>query len=226
MTIVLVSFKYLNENKNRKFLTLIILATLFHKTAIFFIVLYFILNTRFKKIYRTLYPLIFLVFIVFYKQLSFLLATLFNEGYVSVNDSINFNFHDLIILGIFFLGLWLKKMLQNNNGSFMVNMTNNEMRLSDNLLLITSLSSLLQILSLNSYYFFRLNLYTFPLVALFASHLLNYYAAYFGKSSGLKRISFKYLIVIVFFIFAFSLYVVIMRSNPHMILPHYFFWEN
>lgn len=225
MTFVLLSFKSIDRKNKRNFLFFIIVAYSFHRTAIVFIILYLITNTKFKYLYRRFFPVLFIFFLLFNQQVGNFLATIFNESYVSVNSLVNFNAMDIIVITILVLGFVIEKLLKKRNKDTPEEIRNSDRDLFNNLLTLTSLATLLQLLSLNSYYFVRLNLYLYSFIALFTPLVLNYYFIYFSHSNRIQRFFLKYIFIIIFFTLMLSLYIVIMSSNPHLILPHQFVWE-
>lgn len=99
LSIIIYSYKYLDKNELKKYLIAVIIATLFHTTAIFAITLYFIKIVSKSKSRKALIPIISMVILVlilgYGKILSFLI---YNIGIVSTRYAIylpsaNFSFN-------------------------------------------------------------------------------------------------------------------------------------
>lgn len=216
MSIILISFKYINEQKKWKFLLVIIIASLFHNTSLLFLFVYFLTNKTFKKIYQKIFPLVLLIILIFGKQLSYYATLVFNEELIDYyNSSVSsIGTTAAILFVILLIGILFEykiKKLKDN-------------KIYSDLLVIISIAFIIQLLSPYSYLFTRVNMYFFQFIILFVPLIYDIFIKRVASKNTLGKFTIRSTINIIFFIAILLYYHSYLESNPHWVLPHYFFW--
>lgn len=216
MSIVLFSIVFLLNRKFIRFFLTILAASLFHKTALIFIVIYPLIYSPLNNLYKKLYSVILLFLLLFGYKITEILITFFQEGYMSYVSGFNITKRFLIFFGLLVIS-WLIKY-------FKVNNKNNH--LFDVLVIINSVTVLLELIGGFSYLFTRLNMFNsqfiillFPLIV---DNLLSYILPQFNYTTAknIKLFSLFFFITLIFIYYNNYL-----GANPHNILPYTFYWE-
>lgn len=213
MTIILISFLFLMNESKLKYIISIVVASLFHSTAILFLVVYPLMNKKINVIYRVFYPLLFVFFIIFNSFLSNLAESFFGLEVSNALVTLELNTTTITFLFVFILGLFIKLFVKISDE-----------KLLNSLLVLSSLSVLIQILSTSSYLFTRLNMYYYQFIIILFPIIYNA-IIYMATKSKYDSILIRYVASIVFILLVLMYYNSYLGYNPHQILPHYFFWE-
>lgn len=216
MSIILVSFNSIIRKKGVKFLITVFIATLFHKTAIIFIVIYPLVNwEKVNRFYKLSYPLLFISFLAFGSVISRISISLFNEEILSrITMDSGLTTSALIVLIIFVFSLISKYCIQEMKQSRYFNI----------LLTIVSVSLLLQLLSGYNYSFTRVNLYLFHYIIIIVPLVFkNWRSSLINKNKYgvflINMLTYALLLTIIMLY-----YQNVLETNPHDIVPHQFFW--
>lgn len=219
MSIVLISFYFILEKKPKKYYFTILIATLFHSTALFFIVFYVLINNKLiNKLYWYFYPVLLVIILGFGSRITYFATVLFNEKLLrsySSSFTSGFGMDELVLIALFIIGALLYFLMSqlNDNKNY------------KSLLLLTSVAMLVQLLSPYSYFFIRFNLYFYHFVILFAPLVYDIVLNLVSKKEKLLNIFIKAVFALIFFIVIFRFYNGYLEQNPHLILPHSFYWE-
>lgn len=217
MSIILLSFSSIIDENWKKFFLIVFIATLFHRTAIIFIVIYPLTNwNRFNKVYKFSYIPLLLFLVLFGNAISRRAAILFNDDYLlDFTESNEITTTAIIIFIVLIVAVFSKYYINDLKSSQYYNV----------LLIITSISSLLQLLSRYSYYFTRTNYYMFHFIIIIVPFLYKKWRNLLtGKNkygTFLINISFY----VPFLIISLLYYQIHLSSNPHKIVPYLFFWQ-
>lgn len=210
MSITLVGFHFIMKNKWVQFLFTIIIASLFHRTAIILLLLYPVINTKFRNTYKKLYIVIIIFIYLFADEIIRYIFSAFGTGRLFSFGGIGND--ELFILFIFVAGLILNKIKKNN-------------KLFENLLLLVSISLIIQLLSTYHYFFARFNYYFSYYIIIFVPMLFKEFLEVTSMKNKYQRFLIQFFMVIFFVILSLYYFNSRLRTNPHQILPHIFFWE-
>lgn len=217
MTWILLSFQYIVSKKLLKFLLTILLAVSFHVTALPFIIIYFLVNTRIRQYYKYLYPILFGVLLILGKQIGILATLYMNPEYISymITSSELLGTTAILILVILISAIIIKKMDINlvDDMAF------------DSSFIIVSVALLVQALSSYSYLFTRFNLIYFQFSIILVPYIFFHFSTNIGKQNKWARTILTLSFNLIFFALSFLYYDNLLDSNPHFILPHVFFWQ-
>lgn len=222
MAILIIAFQFLMKKKPVKYYVAVGIAMLFHNAAILFAFLYPLLNFKsITKVYRKIYFLIFAAILFFGQPIARVLSELYREKlleYVSSSFVSGFGFDEVFNLLIFLAGLFFLAVYPNLKKNKRYNA----------LLIIVSISVLIQFLSPYSYMFTRMNLVFKQFSIVFIANVYELLVNYLTKKFNNKQLG-KFIINALVFltiaILAFDFYQGWIDQNPHRIVPHYFFWE-
>ncbi|MGF3194967.1 EpsG family protein [Facklamia sp. P13055] len=216
MSLILLSFKYILNKNAFKYNIIVILASLFHKSALIFL-LFQIFNIKdIGKIYLKIYPVILICIVILGSNLSRLLTIIFKQDLLTYysDDFSGFGGTSLVIFSVLLLSAITKIILKESN------------RILDNLIIITSVSLLFQSLSQYSYLFTRFNLFFYQFIALLVPNLIFYWRSFFSLNNKHIKFIFDIIIFFIFILLSFNFYKLILEGNPHQIIPHIYRWED
>lgn len=218
MSFIFLSFHFLYNNKMMVSITFYIIASLMHTTAIIFGLVYIIVKMKFSKKKILFLSSLFLIAIYFRRGLSYVMLLLFREGrYVS--EYTRDNTADGTFF-IFALVLVIITLITNPPWK-------NEDRIYKFYFTFLILFSIIQMFSLISYTFTRLNFYFLQMLILFLPYM-------FKNLSGHKFIvvgsQWKYVYnVLIIILVAVSVIYYLQGFNgriiPYDILPYTFMWQ-
>src|SRR5699024_4233217 len=179
---------------------------------------YPLINWRtFRKLYKFSYIPLLIVFITYGDITSGIGIILFNENLLS-NTTLNSGITTsaIVVSFIFIIAVISKYCINGLNKSRYYNI----------LLTIISVSVLVQTLSAYDYSFTRLNLYMFHFIIIIIPVLLKKWREVIHRDRNqygilLYNMSFYGTILIIVILY----YQSYLETNPHSIVPHYFFWN-
>ena len=222
MSLMLIAMYYVFKRKKGMYIFYVLLAGTFHTSALFFILLIpFFEYKKVMRIYYKLYVPIVLALVLFGEKITEIVFSFYRSGVYT--QSLNFldsyflgiGNDELLIVIITFLGFIIYK-----SGDLPIKMHNYNV-----LYFILTLSLILQLLSPYNYFFSRFNLFLLQIVTLFIPVVLRYLFHKISFSNLYVRYVVNTIAMFLLIIFAINFYDNYLDSNPHMILPHYFFWE-
>ncbi|MGH2064887.1 EpsG family protein [Aerococcus sp. L_4] len=214
MAIFFLAIPYLVEKNFFKYFIAILIASTVHTTAIILLIPYIIINFRINSYYKRYYWFIVLIFILLSRQLSNLLTVIFNDSLLRYTEGASgFGFGDLLLWLIFIFSIFISK---------------KDIRIKkDNIFgllqMICSLAIIIQIISMNSYMFVRLNLYFYGLVAIFMAHLYEKSKTFLSAENKFQFVTIDFVGTIVLTLVAVLFYYIYLQANPHSIVPHSFY---
>lgn len=116
IAIIFFSYKYIIENKILKFIFCIILATLFHTSAIVFLPIYFIRKIKITKLKIVFFAIIAILIFIFKSQIFLIINSFFYDNYaISYTNSGNWMILCIMILVICYL--FYKAVIRNNKNN-------------------------------------------------------------------------------------------------------------
>lgn len=200
-SLVLLSYKYIENKSFWKFLLLIFLASSFHKSALIFIIAYYLLN---QKIDNKKVGISFICLFIFYilrAKIGIFIINKFYANYLLENSN-SYNFFLFFIF--IFIGLYLnnKKMLTID---YRMNMFYVSFLVGTILMIGTGIFS--NMLRVSNYY-------TQVIIILIPNFL-----------ETIKNKKLKLLSKIIFFITSFLLFLYLMRDGERQMMKYYFFWQ-
>lgn len=101
-SIIWISLKYIKERKLLKFLTLVLIATTFHKTAIIFLPVYFLSNKKLTHKYLIIFLIVILMTFIFKLQIFNIITKLVYGNYAAIQNGGGYKL--LLLLIIIFVG--------------------------------------------------------------------------------------------------------------------------
>lgn len=228
ISIIALAFNYLNEEKIWKYLSMILVATTFHRTAIMFIIPYFIINNpKLNKLYKKVYIYILGIGVIFAPQIAKIATSIYDDSlnkYLNNPLLLGFGYDELIILSIFIMGVLVLKIDNHykDDNLFM------------NLLTLSSMATIIQFVSIGSYAFARFNLF----FILFLSLLIPYIyetitervyeliVQYYSFNQSNHKVKYDRIVFVSLVILTLIYYHIYLQANPNSIVPHRFFWQN
>ena len=105
LSVLLLAYYYLEKSKVIPSLIAVVFASFFHKTALFFVLLVFLHRLKLNKVFFKYCFAIFIIFLVFYQQLSPYVTQLFGGVYSEYASSYFFSEHQRSYTFIIFLTL-------------------------------------------------------------------------------------------------------------------------
>lgn len=113
MALIFFSYKYIVENKTFKYLFCILLATLFHTSAIVFLPVYFIRKIKINKINIAIFVILAIIIYALKSQIFAFINTFFYDNYSStITDSGNWMILCILILTVCYI--FYKPLVKNN----------------------------------------------------------------------------------------------------------------
>ncbi|TSB48566.1 EpsG family protein [Alkalicoccobacillus porphyridii] len=200
LSCILVSYKYLNQNKSIKFVITILIASLFHISALGFIIVYFV--KKYKPSFKMLY-LYFIaglgLFILGKPIINFMISNFATRSNIEVSSQGGFSLLGVLIITLVF-GLIFKK-------------NDLEFNAKSNILFnILSVAIMVQILALNFSLFTRVTSYFMFFMIIFIPEILN----------SIKDKSLKVFSVIMVILFAALYYYLSLLRDSSGIVPYIF----
>lgn len=218
LAIGFIAFHYAFEKKPKSFLITVIIAMVFHSSAIIILLVYPLLNIKLNNIYIVLASLGYIIVYILRFRIGEFLTIYYYDDRANImlerfNVSTGLGGLALFIILLLILGFILHPPL-----------TEEENQLFNGTFLTTILSLYLQTLSSFSYLFTRLNLYYFIYLLVFIPMLFNkskYYLFQNIKINGLLKITLLLSLIIFFSIY----YLNGVERNIDLLLPYKFFWD-
>jgi hypothetical protein len=219
MAIILISYKFLKERKTTPFVIVILVASLFHLSALIFLIIYPLSTMKFNKkllVYSFLsgitiyiiYEVILRRFLTLFPKYNMYLDSTYFDGDIKIATILNF----LIVLSIFVFGLLITK--KRSDGLNSENKKSN-IHLMNHIMLMATLFSFVainaNILNRFSSYFFMFTVVYIPLVI-----------------GELKKKEVRVLVTYTILLIAFLYNVIILYYKPdwNIIYPYKFIWED
>lgn len=113
--VVLVGYKYIKERKLLPFLLITLIAFTIHKSALIFILFYFIANKKITKVYLFTMFILFIIFFINKEYLSTMIKMLSGYEVYGINKEAGTFGFTIIFLGLATVSAWrYKKILRNN----------------------------------------------------------------------------------------------------------------
>ena len=116
IAIIFFAYKYIVENKLSKFICCIILATLFHASAIIFLPIYFIRQIKITKIKIVLFAIIAILIYVFKNQIFIIINSFLYDNY-SMSNTNSINWMLLCICMLILCYLFYKAVIKNDKNN-------------------------------------------------------------------------------------------------------------
>ena len=116
IAIIFFSYKYIVENKFLKFILCIILATLFHTSAIVFLPIYFIRQIKITKLKIVFFAIIVILIYIFKNQIFLIINRFFYDNY-SLSNTSSGNWMLLCIFMLILCYLFYKAVIKNDKNN-------------------------------------------------------------------------------------------------------------
>lgn len=217
--LILWSYEYIKKKKIIPFLSIIVIASLFHKTALVFIPMYFLSKIEISRKYIMFLicsmPLIlyFGVEVIRYMLISIYPQYQYSEGSDTGGKYI------IIFMVIIIIGFVFRKQYINKESNSLKKIINNKKMTISNIdllyhMLITAI--ICQFLTYKIFIFSRITRYFSVFIIILIPEFL----------SGIKDKNMKRFITCGVLIGGFLLYMVALKVDVNSVVPYNFFWEN
>lgn len=228
MAILLISYKFLKERKFVPFLSLILIASLFHSSALIFLIVYPLSKIKFNRRFLTVQTIVgILIFVAFdsfiniifmlFPQYQHYASGVYFTGDVQIASVLNFLVLLIILLlGIFTLNQRDRQGLIDSNYIKTKNKTPN-INEKNILLHIISLGTLTYFAAINANMLDRIGIYFLMFSIIFIPKAIE------NISDQKLKILTTYLILI--FVLAYNALILIYRPEWQHIYPYEFFWQ-
>lgn len=227
IVIILYSYDFLREKKLFKFALTVILASLFHRTAIVFIVAWII--NKFKINYKTIsltaigsvilyvaFPAILKIVLIFFPTYQYYMGSAYLDGSTRFASVMNF-FVGLSIVGFGMYTRYQKKKIRENNTTLLLNDVKNKINDAENMLLLLLASVAITFSSFNFSLLDRAGNYFFVFAIVYIPNAI--------RSLRDKNLKVLITFVLIILFFAYATIIKIMRPEWNIIYPYRFYWN-
>lgn len=198
------STKYVKERKFYPFFLTVILATLFHNSAIVFVIVYFLQNIEIDKNYAKVLFFSSLMLFIFGGSIANFLVSLYNPNYqiIAGEGYKLFAVYIFIVISAMTVYLYNKeKHYQSNNVKLFLH--------------LMTIATILQIVSFNLSIFVRVVTYfSFSLVILIPNVIMS-----------INNVKYRRIAFVITIIFTFLFFLIYLKGNPYDTVPYSFFWN-
>lgn len=213
LAFVMLSYKYIYETKQIKFILMVVLGSTFHLSAFIFLPVYYIAHKKWSATYASFMFLIYLFVLIFRGQIVEFMAEMYKETTVVYTADGFMGGKAIAILVLLIIGVIL-----NRQHAFI------DAAKYTTLLNIMLLAFSVQTLSIYSHNFTRLNFFYFQFAILYIPVLIENFSV---KSNRLhlKQINEKTVIQAIVILLAIVYYLNYIELAPHGILPYKTIWQ-
>ena len=229
IVLILYSFDFIEKRNFLKFLLIVIFASLFHRTAIVFLVAYFITEYKFNRkiissavivslISFLIFPEMFSLLIRVFPTYSYYIGSVYLDGNIRIASVLNM----LVGLSIMFFSYISQR---NTNRGSLVNINRNSKQGKNEILVDSDEKMLLLILIGVSVTFIS---FRFNLLDRVGEYFLVFSCVVLPNSirkmtDKRTRLLIYYLVIVLFFIYSTT--IVLFRPEWNIIYPYKFFWN-
>lgn len=216
LSIILISYHFINKKKLLFFLISIIIASLFHSTALIFGIVCFLQNEKIVELFHRFYVFVLLIVILLGNRISLYITSIFNEeyiGYGAPGDILGTT--AIIIATVLIIGYYTQ----------LKTPISKDTKISTDFFNILLIALIVQLFSSYSYLFTRLNFFFYQFIIFYIPIVYDKFIYIVLKRNRFGNFLIRYFISIFLFIILLLYFHSYLQQNPHGIMPHSFYWE-